>query len=209
MIAFVDNDVVVKLAACDLIPTALGAISVLESDVRVLTSARFSLYVNKSCERGKAKWGADAHARICRFIQQSTPWDGTPDDSDMEILKAIDGVDEGEAVLLASCARLPDSVLLTGDKKSLRALSNAPSAGQICSLLTGRIFCVETLIALSIKKVGFAKLTPQIIGGRGADKALTAIFASGLRTTEASAMEGLASYEADLRSATGGLLRTV
>lgn len=114
MIAFVDNDVITKLAACDLLDAALSALGITVGDVLTLPTARFSLSVHKDRQKGEKRYGVDAHQRICRFIEQAKTASGEPGPLDLAALSGIEGIDAGEAVLVALYARTPGSILVTG-----------------------------------------------------------------------------------------------
>lgn len=58
----------------------------------------------------------------------------------------VKDIDQGEAVILGSVAELPSSMMVSGDRRSLRALCEAPELHDIRDRLAGRIVCLEALL---------------------------------------------------------------
>lgn len=169
-------------------------------------TAKFSLYVRKNREKGQGKYGIEAHERICAFVEGANIANEGPLPEDLAILSAVDGIDSGEAILLALCSRTAGSIFVTGDKRALRALGSVAGLEEIRAALQGRVYCLECVIRLSIEHLGFAVALPRIVSGCKCDKVLEIAFASGLKTTATNADEALRSYEEGLRKETAGLL---
>ncbi len=206
MIALVDNDAISKLAACDLVEPAIAALKFENDRVFMAPSAPYSLNVLKNQEKGRRRYGVEVHARICQFVQQIRTATEVPDPQDMQILLGVEGIDPGEALLFALSARNLDSVIVTGDKRAIRALATAPGLDEIRLALRGRILCWEQILAATIQHLGFEKALDPILAACDADKVLGIAFASGAKTTEASVFDALRSYVGDLRRNAAGLL---
>lgn len=199
-----DNDVIHKLAACDLLTEAVHALDV--TTASVLPTARYKFYLNKP-DKGVKRYGELVYERISGFVADANPLDAELDASHLETLNGVLGIDQGEAILFASASQLPDEALLTGDKRSLIALAEAPSCGAICTELAGRVLCLEQIVQQVISVCGFEHVRARIAPSVACDTVLQIVFRDGLVTTEANATEGLRSYVGDLRGKTGRLLR--
>jgi hypothetical protein len=128
---YLDNDALHKLAALGLVDEALAAIGA--DELRVLATARFRFMVAKNPDKGRAKFGDVVWERL-RAVLEVTGGVGPTDAKDLDVLTDVLDIDEGEAVLFSAAARLPESVLVTGDKRSLQALAGASSCEEIIHL---------------------------------------------------------------------------
>jgi hypothetical protein len=207
VIAFVDNDIVVKLAALDLCDEAFRVLGVKCGEIQVLPTAKYRLYVAKNREKGILRWGAEIHSRIQAFLSQVCETPGSPDPGDEQSLANIMGVDPGEAILFSAASRLQDSRIVTGDKKSVVALASEPKCKELVEKLAGRVVCLEQVVRDTIDDLGFAKVLPRVTTGVHQDSALRIVFSSGILTQETDVRDGLRSYIEDLRKASAGMLR--
>lgn len=200
MFCLSDNDVILKLAACDLLDESLAALNITKSDVYVLPTAKYAL------ARAVVPHGEVVAARVNEFLAsvQIIAWEPPPDE--LRLFEDTLGIDQGEAVLYASTATLDDFALVTGDKASLKALAGSAECQPIVNRLAGRVICLEQIIQRCVNHAGFDTVKNKVVPARGCDKALGAIFGSGLTTNATSVHEGLSSYISHLRSATGNLL---
>jgi hypothetical protein len=82
-------------------------------------------------------------------------------------------IDAGDAALYCVCPRIPDAIVVTGDKKSLRGLSETALTDEVCAklgvALTGRIFCFEQVLESISDDVGFEAIRERLIRGRDCD----------------------------------------
>jgi hypothetical protein len=196
-----DNDVVFKLAACDLLDDALAALNVTRSDVYVLPRAKYVL------ARMSEPYGVAVCARVNDFLEsvQIIPW--TPPPDEVLLFEDTMGIDIGESLLYSVTAVIDeDYMVATGDKVSLRALANTPECQPIVDRLAGHVVCLEQIVLRCITCSGFSTVKKKVVPARGCDTALRAIFGSGLTAAVPAVREGLNSYIDDLRSSTGGLL---
>lgn len=204
-IVLMDNDAALKLARYDLLDLALSALNSEPAGVRVLHTARYTLLPTNAPLR-HCKDAASAE-RLGTFLGQvqivdeaavNTAW--------LDALLEIPGIDPGEAILFAYAAGEPEAVIVTGDKRAMRALFAASEAADVVAALTGRVLCIETLLAGMVEQ-DFALTQTRVRANDGVDKALTAIFGVVAPTALASVREGLDSYQNALRAETGALLR--
>lgn len=208
MIAFVDNDIIVKLAALDMLDEAIRALGASKTDLFVLSTAKFKLGVaGKNQVRARARYGDAVYERVAAFVTSARELVDEPDPLDAEVLTGVAGIDGGEGILISAVSRQADALLATGDKKALVALSGAQTCAAIAARAAGRFVCLEQLLEQAMDGVDFNKFLPRVLPGTTCDQAIRAVFGSGSMATEAGVRAGLASYVADLRRQTGNLLR--
>jgi len=102
VICLADNDIIYKLAACDLLDNALAALSLARTDVYVLPTAKYKFRITqRSSAQGERRYGAEVFVRIRDFLasvrELNVP--GLPEE--LQLLAGVDGIDPGEAVLFA------------------------------------------------------------------------------------------------------------
>ena len=72
-------------------------------------------------------------------------------------LLKVDGVDPGEAALLAGMISVTTAELVTGDKRALSALVEERAIGLIAAL-KGRCHCIESLVIRLLERFGFSAI---------------------------------------------------
>jgi hypothetical protein len=210
MICISDNDVLRKLASCDLLDEAISALRSAGEDVYILPTFKYALRKPATIK----SLGEAALDRLTEFIGRVRELSLPPDPEEMEVFSDITGIDPGEAVLFSASHHFSDFVMITGDKICLRALwatANCESDGRavcaaVCDRLTEKVVCFEQIICRTIVHYGFAHIRSKVALARNCDIALRCIFSSGTDTSEIDADCGLKSYIAELRSETGRLL---
>ena len=207
MTSFVDNDILIKLAALDLFDDAFRVLGLKCSEIQVLPTAKYRLYVAKNQEKGIRRWGAEIHGRIVVLLSQVGEAPESPDPDDEQVLTDIIGVDPGEAILFSAASRLPDSWIVTGDKRSIAALASEPKCKAVVQKLAGRVICLEQVVRDTIDDLGFASVLPRLTTGVHQDRTLGFVFSSGILTQEKDARDGLKSYIENLRKDSAGMLR--
>lgn len=196
MIVLSDNDILFKLAHCDLFDEFLAFIQVPAKSIAILHTCIFKM-------RKTLKGHPNVLSRLEKFCQLVTII--ADDQVDIAILEAImgTGADAGEAILAAKVATTPGAYLVTGDKRAVKAL-NSMADGHIKSALAGRILCFEELVIGLMHNSGFASLSAKLIAGSACDGVLRNAFGPG--RTEEHALECLYSYADSLRTACPTLL---
>lgn len=205
MILLSDNDILLKLAICDLLDETIADLGATHGDVAVLGTARFKLGIAKQPDKTKARIGEAAFERL-KSLFDRVQTIGAPAPDELNLFDDIVGIDPGEAVLFAASAQYPDFRIATGDKISLRALKANPICEPVCSLLVGKVVCLEQVVLRLIDRCGFTPILNKIVPVRTCDTALRSIFGSGLSATEENVRAGLSAYVNDLRKDTGELL---
>lgn len=205
MLLFLDNDVIIKLAASNLFWDAATCLGFQSHDLRVLATAEF-VFKSKAMEKIYPKSIRDSAISIVKQCQTAN----LIYDKNLEILMGIEGIDPGEATLIVA-ATIQDSLfyLATGDKRCLMALSASTGLASIRQQLNGRIICLEQIIKKLIETRGFQYVLSQVILAREYDKSLKAIFGSGKDSTPDNVAIALEGYIQDLRKNAPGLLAEV
>lgn len=207
MILLSDNDIIKKLACFDLTGEILAALGVAAADIFVLNTASHVL----TSERMRRRMDAASFQRMKAFLATVQIIQTVPNADEMAALIEQPTIDAGEAVLFSVAPQVADSVLATGDKRSLEALAcaGATSGGLLQDLnqrLAGRVMSFELILERILLQFGFEAIRGKLIAGRDYDRTTAIILGSALDANEQSFRAGLASYIGDLRLRTGSLL---
>ncbi len=205
MILLCDNDILKKLAACDLLATALDALSLTKEQLRILQTAPYVLGL-----AGAGKHRNTQHTlvqqRLGTFFDGVEYIDEKISTATVSAFAAVDEIDQGEAVLYATAVECEGYIITTGDKRSLRALSSAPTLSCYVERLRGRVVCLEQMVKIMIRRHGFDFIKQHVIPAREFDTALRVAFGSGEKAEESNVLAALQAYIDSLRSETATLL---
>lgn len=210
MTVFPDNDVVLKLAACDLLDAFLAAMRVGLDEVRINSTARFQISRATSKQDRAAIYGDAGLERAARFVDsvEDVELEGRHA-SEFRMLQMHQDIDDGEATLVCATDSFRESRLVTGDKRFIRALAILDGAGEIRRRLEGRMLCLEQAVLICIHRLGFVEVRRRVVPGMGCDKALRSAFGSGERSEEAAVRSALRAYIHALRLESGSLLHEI
>jgi hypothetical protein len=195
-----DNDIIYKLAACDLLDEALIVLDVTHTDVYVLPTAKYKFGITRNPARAEARYGPAAVARMRDFLTKVHELDVVGPPEELQLLAEIDGIDAGEAVLFAATAGFDNYLLATGDKNSLRTMVSNPTCQPIARRLSGHVVCLEQIVMRVIAHFGFVYVKDKVVPARSCDTALRAAFGSGDAATESNVLSALEAYINELRS---------
>lgn len=134
MILLSDNDIIGKLAACDLLDQALEVLAATRQEVFVLGTARYVLGVGGTKRKRSRRFDEATLERISAFLDSVQLLPDDPSLEELARLNNVPGIDPGEAILYASTASFQDFLLATDDRRSLRALV-AESMAQVGDML--------------------------------------------------------------------------
>lgn len=207
MLLLTDNDVLLKLAACDLFNEAFGALGGTYQDVRTLPTARYVFHAGKPAKSLK-RWGPDITRRFGQFFRtaQAIDWVDETHPAAAE-LGAIDAIDAGEALLFAAAIERDDSLVLTGDKRCLKAMMQSPSCSATRDSLAGRVVCFEQIIRKSVDARGFAQCCRRLSdGATSVDEKMLLNCLGSPPHEEARFLAAIDGYIARIRVDTAGLL---
>ena len=205
MTLLADNDIILKLAHCDLLAQAVALLGGPAAEVYVLGTARYKLLPKNRGKGNIPSPGDPAYLRLQAFFAVARTVEATPDQADVRLLVDEFQIDEGEAVLFAAAGSYPGCHVATGDKRALATLAALGPAGHgVRDRLAGRVVCLEYVLVQLIDALGFTDVLNRVVPAREYDTVLRAVF--NLDSTEASVRAGLTSYIAALRTDAPGLL---
>lgn len=205
MICLTDNDVLLKLAAWNLLEETIAVLETTREEIFVLPTAQYKI---KKDSRGElvAKYGEAGIRRVLDFIASVQKISQGSDPEEQAAMIAVNGIDDGEELLFAATKELDVFLVATGDKNSLRALASAPTCTAIYERLCGRVICLEQIVARLISSVGFEEARTRIVPFRECDTSIKAAFGSGSLAEETNVQRSLAKRINDLHSEVGHLL---
>jgi hypothetical protein len=198
MIYFGDVDVVWKLATCGFLPRLpeLLGVPAGEIDIRYLVSLRARL-----SRPNKRLTNAARQVELERFCMEYAPITGASDPERQEELQRA-GLDPGEALLFAE-AEATGGIVVTGEKRALKAYAQASTAAQRTGI---KVVCWEQLLLRVREMHGYEALRAGCCEGLACDGLLSLAFSSGLATREEHALEAIESYLRGVREHSGDIL---
>lgn len=197
MIVLADNDIVHKLACCDLLTELTTLLDVQTQRIWVLASMPFVVRNKLQKNYPAAIKTLDAFLRHSETIPAASPL----------LLQQLShpGIDPGEAQMIAVLIETPSVVrFVTGDKRALNALSRlAASNAQLAKrLLDTRTDCLESTMLALIEKFGYKAINTKVSAAIEAhcfSKTEVLQIAFGKNKSAASANEALLSYLDNLK----------
>jgi hypothetical protein len=200
-----DNDVILKICCYDIVDELMGCTVGKLRTAHVLGVARFVLgkAISKAKNIANKERAAERLASLLSRVALIEPdVDELSLAAEFEETAQVRGValDGGESQLLAVLIRRSAGLLLTGDKRAIRAMEPVVKAGAYGEQVTRRVACLEQIAMALIGRHGVESIHRRICSEVAIDKSLSNCFscASGF-CREESIVEGLASYIADLR----------
>lgn len=193
MRALIDNDVFCKLEVCSLLDLALESIGLAPAGCACLPTLPYVLKKGRLLKQ----YGEELAQQLVRGVGRFVIVPPLPDTWRDQLVGQHE-IDPGEAVLFGAAAAEPDALVVTGDKRAIRALSGLPT---LSSLLCGRVVCLEALVLRLIAARGIGFVAKRIEPALAFDGALRNSFTAGDPT------EGLRSHFSALQAnVTTGLL---
>jgi hypothetical protein len=203
----IDNDALLKLARYGLLDEAVSLFGCVYANVYVLATAKYSLLPTK--DRLRFCHDEESASRLEVFLSNSNPLNAQSVNPDLlDALNSVANIDAGEALLFAVGATCRDSLIITGDKRSLIALCSNDSVAQVSNLLAGRVVSMEVLFLHLVEHNKFNHIQDCVRSKPDVDKALKIVFGVSTPVSLESVLEGLTSYINDLRKIAGILLYT-
>lgn len=191
----IDSDVFVLFAAAGLLDKAIARLGFNRDDARRLDALPGML------RRGKkfADLTPEERYAALTWCDRIAPFRESPSPSTMQQLAGIANIDHGEATLFATCHDNPAAVLLTGDKRALRAL--AKGAPTLCGNLNGRVACLEQVLASLVRSDGVAAVFTALAVRVQHHKTLTVCFSEVNRTDQGECLRVLQIYVNEVATA--------
>lgn len=199
---FLDNDIILKLAAYNLFWQMADCLKIKQEYFRVLPTAssyvsgnsrRIQQYKEDSIQRAKHI------ANGCQHIQ-------SPSSSlEYQLLLGIEGIDPGEARIVSATQEEQDFYLLTGDKRLIRALA-ASNLLSIKQRLYKKIICLEQLMLYVTANSDFDKVRRRVMNAESCDQVISDAFSLSKQSNKETVLQVLNQAVEELRYQTGDLL---
>lgn len=161
MIILSDNDIILKLAGCNLLSQFFEILKADSKDILIATNASYAL----PKQAKKKLKNEDAVNTVTQFVKKV----GRISTVNPDLLSEIQGfknMDGGESLLMVAAHENPDLLFATGDKRCLQSLIEHQSfepIDQIFKSLQGRVYCLETAFMLLIENLGFEDVNQMVI----------------------------------------------
>lgn len=206
MTILADNDVLFKLAACNLLGQLPDLFGVQTSSFRVLNTAR---YVARNDPKVEETYGEPAIERVLDFLESATTL--SEDDVPVDLLGELIGhesIDAGEALLFAASTQHDPVRVITGDKASLKALRGSELTAVLDSV-DGCVICFEQLMHRFSTEMEYVSFRHRVVAAPDCDGVVHDIaFSRGSDTPPTAARNAFQSYAESLREEVGSLLVT-
>ncbi|MCI5162765.1 MAG: hypothetical protein D3917_12260 [Candidatus Electrothrix sp. AX5] len=157
----IDNDVVHKLCQLDLQNEAIPLLKDAYGSLLVLDTLKFKFIPPRPAKRKRIeqRYTSLVISRIENFISNSDVEEFSAQVNDSVLLAILcesdNDLDPGEMQLLQGVIDYPDSFMITGDKRFLRALSLNRKIDFHIEKIKRSFICFEQLIVILIKNKGF------------------------------------------------------
>lgn len=196
MIVLADNDLILKLAQCDLLESLHLLLGIDENyQLQTTATARYQV-IPKNEEKALAKAGNESILVNLKLFFEKAIEIQPLDDHVLIQMENLDGIDSGEQLLFATMLSLPSSLLVIGDKRALTAvLNNKLMIPDIFSALEGRVLTFESAILLAIIAFGFPNVKQRLLGNPSPDGVLRNVLKNDM--SESDLIECLVSYSRD------------
>jgi len=189
----IDSDVFVLLAAAGLLDRAITCLGFARDDARRLDALPHML------SRGKKFEDLTSAERLAalNWCDRIAPFRECPKPETLQVLADhAASIHPGEATLFAWCHDNPDAVMITGDKNALRAL--AKGAPTFCASLSGRVACLEQLIASLVTADGVGSIYAALAIRAQHHKTLVVCFSEVNRADQGECLRFLRIYIRDV-----------
>ncbi|MBF2067538.1 MAG: hypothetical protein IGS39_24440 [Calothrix sp. C42_A2020_038] len=217
-----DNDIILKLATCDIFDDTLTTLGTNASQVKILDTFKYKFEKQIQRKRGsRATSNPQYNVQKALEITQSfaTISESDTNNLDTNIYTQLlnysqnnndnNTIDKGEAVLISHVYYLNQqgntNYLLTGDKRCLKALANSGFT-DVIEYINGKVWYLEQLILKNIEEIGFDLMQAKIYPVRACDSNIRFIFGYSSEAPEEIVIEGLRQEILNLKQQTGNLL---
>jgi hypothetical protein len=171
VIVLADNDLIQKLARCDLLGSLPELLGVPVEEIFIAPAARYQL-LPKAPEKALAKCGNQQTVeRIRAFLAVAKDIPAIVDPTLLTKLAEVPRIDSGEQLLFAACVEVPGSVLVSGDKAALTALiSHREQLPEVFDAMQGRVITFESALLLARKSLGFDAIKTKLLAYPGYER---------------------------------------
>lgn len=204
MMLLVDTDIILKLSVHGVLDLMPAAFDCPLEQLLVLPTATHQIKSNRSL---KEKYPATALLRAQQFIDKRSVIQ-EPSKAVVQTLQSIDNIDAGEVILYGAAYRQKGALVLTDDKRSIRALSAAPNCSDITDRLNSRIFTISLVFIQLLSHYGLAATRKAVIIDDAGESQINRAFEKAAKLTESSVGNILREDLVKLRARSGALLAT-
>ncbi|MCD2528818.1 hypothetical protein LPL65_12325 [Providencia huaxiensis] len=151
MIVLSDNDVILKLAQCNLLSQLPVVFNQPPEQIFINPAARFQL-LPRNTDKAIRKCGNEAvYEQLGAFIESVQDIPEVQDSQLIELLGSVPKIDVGEQLLLASCIENPGAIFMTGDRNCLNAIiTNQQALSVVHQRLLDSVVTFESSLLLCI-----------------------------------------------------------
>ena len=199
-----DNDILMKLCACELLDEVLISFNI--DDMIVLDSLYYKRSQEDWLRRNRCKGRSDWAQRMSAMLQKSQPLGAVEPVLLASIGNLGPGVDPGEAQLLTTAFSESNVILLTGDKRFLNALCSNINKLPNANMLHGKLLFLEVIILHFLNDYGLDWIKDKVVPALECDGFLRMVFGSGMKSTENNVRYGLEQEVNKLRNLLGDFL---
>jgi len=186
-----DVDALAKFSNWNLVAHVPGALGFDTSQCATVSSLRYRAQQSVHKPDQKLFHTPDAASQALEIIGQMCPL-ASLDPMQLAPFENIVGIDPGEAILFAEVLANPETFVLTGDKRALRALSGLEAG--LRAGLSGRVVLIEQVLLRLLDQNDLEWVRRHVCPAKSLDKAVSAIMGSRCDANEESVRQGLASY---------------
>jgi len=220
-----DNDIILKLATCDLFKTTVESLNLQSKQVKILDSFQYKFGKQIKRKRGNKpdnqtnQYNLEKALEITKNLKTLAQKNFNDEilniytkliNDSNKLNDETQKIDEGEAVLISYVSYYnqqgDNHYLLTGDKRCLRALNNLVFPDLI-QALKGKIWCFEQLILKNIESYGFDYVKNKVVPFNSCDTVLKVAFSSD-KVTQENSILALRNYLKSWRVETGDVLNS-
>ena len=197
MIVLADNDIILKLAQCDLLDSLADLLGTSIENIYIPTTAKFQL-LPKNSEKALSKCGnEETITRIKRFLESAKDIPEVENLDFLSKLSEIPDIHPGEQQLFAASLATEELLLITGDRNALRAvISNKETISELHDALIDKVVTFASALLLSLNVYGFVVLKQKLLSCPKPDGVLKLVLRSDM--TEADLSECLVSYSKEI-----------
>ena len=191
----VDTDALVNLLALDAFDVALKVLGFTRSDCFRLRAAQHQVLRSTWIEN---RWPFFDRDKASTVVNDLRLLPQMPSDDLLDALN-VDGIDEGEALFLATLSENPDYLLLSGDRRMLEALHGSSDIRlvRVREAIRGRVILFPQMVAALVRRLSLRVVETRIRTGLCRHHTLKIMFGS-KRPTEPDHFRE--AYEAEMRS---------
>ncbi|MEH1780258.1 MAG: hypothetical protein V7L26_14270 [Nostoc sp.] len=204
LLYFTDNDVILKLAAYHIFWEMVASLNIKDENIRILPTAAKVFSGSRKISREFKPISIERAKQItnqCKTIDDCV----IHNTSEYRLLASTDGIDVGEALLVAATQTEKDFFLLTSDKRFLKSLALS-NFNEVKQRLYKKTICLEQLVIHVIDHAGFDLVCRRIASADACDQVISEAFQLGKQTKHQDVVKVLNQAIEDLRSKTGDLL---